>query len=83
MTNMSKIIDNIHNRFRNQSEKLLKGTNMTFNGINLWDIQVDNADLYICYPVQVRFGQGLTKSGRLCYQKKVSLVVMYSILVSS
>ncbi len=43
---MSQIIDNTHNRFRSQLEKLLKGTAIAFNGTNPWDIQVYNANLY-------------------------------------
>ena len=55
---MSKIIDNTHNRFRENIERLLKGTNIAFNGDNPWDVLVYNADLYERILTQGSLGLG-------------------------
>ncbi len=55
---MSKIIDDTKNRFRNNIEKLLKGTNIAFNGNNPWDIHVYNANLYERIFTQGSLGLG-------------------------
>lgn len=55
---MSTTIDNTHNRFRNQLEKLLKGANIAFNGTNPWDIQVYNPGLYERIITQGTVGLG-------------------------
>ncbi|MGZ8190219.1 MAG: cyclopropane fatty acyl phospholipid synthase [Methylococcaceae bacterium] len=43
---MSKIIDDTRNKFRDNIEKLLIGTDIAFNGTNPWDIRVYNPNLY-------------------------------------
>ncbi len=55
---MTKIIDNTHNRFRENIERLLEGSNIAFNGNNPWDIHVYNADLYERVLTQGSLGLG-------------------------
>jgi cyclopropane-fatty-acyl-phospholipid synthase len=55
---MNKIIDNTRNRFRDNIEKLLKGTDIAFNGNNPWDIRVYNANLYERILTQGSLGLG-------------------------
>jgi cyclopropane-fatty-acyl-phospholipid synthase len=55
---MSKLIDNTHNRFRDNLEKLLQGSDIYFNGNNPWDIRVYNADLYERVLTQGSLGLG-------------------------
>ncbi|MGR9087752.1 MAG: class I SAM-dependent methyltransferase, partial [Gammaproteobacteria bacterium] len=43
---MSKQIDNKHNKFRAKLERVLEGTQITFNGDNPWDIKVYDSELY-------------------------------------
>jgi len=55
---MSKLIDNTQNRFRDNLERLLEGTDINFNGNNPWDIRVYNADLYQRILTQGSLGLG-------------------------
>lgn len=57
---MSKIIENTKNRFRDNIEKLLNGTDIAFNGNNPWDIRVYNANLYERILTQGSLGLGET-----------------------
>lgn len=55
---MSKIIDNTKNRYRENLERLLVGTDIAFNGDNPWDIRVFNANLYQRVLTQGSLGLG-------------------------
>ncbi|MFA5922555.1 MAG: cyclopropane fatty acyl phospholipid synthase [Methylococcaceae bacterium] len=55
---MSKMIDNSHNKFRTKLEKLLEGTDISFNGENPWDISVYNSNLYERILTQGSLGLG-------------------------
>jgi len=55
---MSKIIDNTKNRYRENIERLLVGTDIAFNGDNPWDIRVYNSDLYQRILTQGSLGLG-------------------------
>lgn len=55
---MSNSIDHKNNKFRLKLEKLLEGSNITFNGDNPWDIRVYNADLYERILTQGSVGMG-------------------------
>jgi cyclopropane-fatty-acyl-phospholipid synthase len=55
---MNKRIDNTQNKFRAKLERLLEGSDISFNGNKPWDISVYNPDLYERILTQGSVGLG-------------------------
>jgi cyclopropane-fatty-acyl-phospholipid synthase len=57
---MNKVIDNTQNKFRAKLERLLEGTDISFDGNNPWDINVYNSNFYERILTQGSLGLGET-----------------------